>query len=506
MLSARNFNRVLATTVTLLLVLVGTARAAGLDLIPQKIDSGISPACVDSIAKASGATFQCNWDTTTESVGGHATEANAYDSSNNMSAFSAAVSFTTDDLPTWPAAPTDLTAVCNANNTQATLSWSGVNGATLYAVRVNYKANDGGPGCLDGWYCSDPPDKAVNNNSGTSYIAAVIPGQPYAFWVHGLKGTAFGDANSATFVCGATPSLTVASSSPNSGALITVSPNDNNNQGNGITQFSRTYNNDTIVTLTAASTAGGNNFNAWSGCDSAVGATCTVTLRADKTVTAFYGLPTWPTAPGNLTAVCDANNTQATLSWSGVNGATSYAVRVNYKANDGGPGCIDGWYCSDPPDKVVNNNPGTSYIAAVTPNQPYAFWVHGLKDSAFGDANSGIFVCGTGTPSLTVASSNPSIGASITVSPSDNNSQGNGVTQFTRTYNTNTAVTLIAAPIAGGNNFITWTGCDSTSGGGGTICNMAVTANKTVTAVYGACSITAIAMGTQVNGSLTDDD
>src|ERR1043166_1139241 len=314
MLSARNFNRVLATTVTLLLVLVGTARAAGLDLIPQKIDSGISPACVDSIAKASGATFQCNWDTTTESVGGHATEANAYDSSNNMSAFSAAVSFTTDDLPTWPAAPTDLTAVCNANNTQATLSWSGVNGATLYAVRVNYKANDGGPGCIDGWYCSDPPDK------------------------------------------------------------------------------------------------------------------------------------------------------------------------------------------------VVNNNPGTSYIAAVTPNQPYAFWVHGLKDSAFGDANSGIFVCGTGTPSLTVASSNPSIGASITVSPSDNNSQGNGVTQFTRTYNTNTAVTLIAAPIAGGNNFITWTGCDSTSGGGGTICNMAVTANKTVTAVYGACSITAIAMGTQVNGSLTDDD
>jgi hypothetical protein len=43
---------------------------------------------------------------------------------------------------------------------------------------------------------------------------------------------------------------------------------------------------------------------------------------------------------------------------------------------------------------------------------------------------------------LTVNSSNPSSGVSIAVSPNDNTSQGGGATSFTRTYNSNTVVTL----------------------------------------------------------------
>ncbi|MEK6304258.1 MAG: pre-peptidase C-terminal domain-containing protein, partial [Acidobacteriota bacterium] len=57
--------------------------------------------------------------------------------------------------------------------------------------------------------------------------------------------------------------LTVASSNPSSGVTITVSPNDNNSQGDGVTQFNRVYNNNTVVSLTAPSSATGNNFSKW---------------------------------------------------------------------------------------------------------------------------------------------------------------------------------------------------------------------------------------------------
>ena len=83
--------------------------------------------------------------------------------------------------------------------------------------------------------------------------------------------------------------LTVASTSPNSGAAITVSPADNGGQSSGVTPFARTYDSGTVVTLTAASSAGGNSFSSWTGCDLAPDTVCTVTLTADRTVTATYG-------------------------------------------------------------------------------------------------------------------------------------------------------------------------------------------------------------------------
>jgi hypothetical protein len=144
--------------------------------------------------------------------------------------------------------------------------------------------------------------------------------------------------------------LTVASVNPSSGVSITVSPIDNNGLGNGITQFTRTYNNNTTVNLTAPLTAGGNNFQKWqrNGVDWSTIRTTSVTLDANYTMTAIY----------------------------------------------------------------------------VTP-----------------------------TRTLTVASVNPSSGVSITVSPNDNGGLGNGTTQLTRTYYSNTYVIVTAPATAGGNNF-----------------------------------------------------
>ncbi|MBS1807707.1 MAG: choice-of-anchor D domain-containing protein [Acidobacteria bacterium] len=56
------------------------------------VDADVAPTCTDATAKASGSTFQCNWDTATKANGAHTVKARAYDPSGNF-ADSATVSF-----------------------------------------------------------------------------------------------------------------------------------------------------------------------------------------------------------------------------------------------------------------------------------------------------------------------------------------------------------------------------------------------------------------------------
>jgi len=82
--------------------------------------------------------------------------------------------------------------------------------------------------------------------------------------------------------------LTVNSTTPASGVAITASPADNTSKTSGSTGFTLSYNAGTAVTLTAPATSSGNNFSSWTGCTSTNGATCTVTLNSNTTVTANY--------------------------------------------------------------------------------------------------------------------------------------------------------------------------------------------------------------------------
>ena len=90
--------------------------------------------------------------------------------------------------------------------------------------------------------------------------------------------------------------LTVSSTNPSSGVAITASPADNHGLSSGATSFPLTYNENTLVTLTAPATAGGNSFASWTGCDSAPSVTCTVTMTAAKAVTANFTPSTTQTA------------------------------------------------------------------------------------------------------------------------------------------------------------------------------------------------------------------
>ena len=82
---------------------------------------------------------------------------------------------------------------------------------------------------------------------------------------------------------------------------------------------------------------------------------------------------------------------------------------------------------------------------------------------------------------LTVNSTNPSSGVSITVGNPNNNVVSTGTTSFTGTYGAGATAILGAPATAGSNTFSSWTGCTSVST---SICTVTVNSNTTVTANY----------------------
>jgi subtilisin family serine protease len=95
--------------------------------------------------------------------------------------------------------------------------------------------------------------------------------------------------------------LTVVSTNPAGGAVITMSPLDTGGQGNGTTSFSRVYGQNTSVTLTASATAGGNSFQKWQrdGVDFSTSPNVQVTVDADHTVDAVYAFASFVDVPPN---------------------------------------------------------------------------------------------------------------------------------------------------------------------------------------------------------------
>ena len=125
--------------------------------------------------------------------------------------------------------------------------------------------------------------------------------------------------------------LTVASFNPNAGVNITVSPNDNNSLGNGTTQFTRLYDNQSSVNLTAPATASGNSFLKWQrdGVDFSANVATSVTMDADHTMTAVYAnfvqfsLPQFDVMEPGLSATVTVTRSGSTAATASVDFATS---------------------------------------------------------------------------------------------------------------------------------------------------------------------------------------
>ncbi len=192
--------------------------------------------------------------------------------------------------------------------------------------------------------------------------------------------TATGTSGNITVTAAPPQTYTLNVASTGTAISITDSPADNNGLTSGTTPFTLTYNAGTQVTLTAPLPPGFS-FTSWTGCTTASGNTCNVTLNSNTTVTANY--------------------------------------------------------------------------TATVP-----------------------------TYTLTIDSTDPASGVTITASPADVNSMSSGTTPLTLTYDSGTAVQLTASATSGSNTFSSWTGCASTSGTGNIVCNVTLNSNTTVTANY----------------------
>jgi hypothetical protein len=131
-------------------------------------------------------------------------------------------------------------------------------------------------------------------NDGSQIVT--VPGTPTTnarIKVEAIDNIFFSISAGFAITGSATQTLTVASINPNSGVLITVAPMDNAGFADGSTQFTRTFNRNTPVTLIAPNTASGNNFLKWlrNGADFATTTSTNVTMDADYTLTALFVPP-----------------------------------------------------------------------------------------------------------------------------------------------------------------------------------------------------------------------
>ena len=142
---------------------------------------------------------------------------------------------------------------------------------------------------------------------------------------------------STDFTTVSTFTLTVASANPDSGVNITVSPTDNNGQGNGTTQFTRTYNASTVVSLTAPATAAGKNFQKWlrDGADFAGNqvSNVSVTMDANHLMSAIYVTPATMQFNASNYAV-NEGGVSATITVMRA-GDTSSSVSVDFATSEG---------------------------------------------------------------------------------------------------------------------------------------------------------------------------
>ncbi len=245
----------------------------------------------------------------------------------------------------------------------------------------------------------------------------------------------------------ATRVLTVNSVNPASLVAVTVSPADNSGAGNGSTSFTRTYNQGTVVTLTAPATSQGNTFSKWqkNGVDHSVTAQTTVTMDGAHTMTAVYVTPV-------VTQVLTVNS---------VNPASLVAVTVSPADNSGaGNGSTSFTRTYNQGTVVTLTAPATSQ------GNNFSKWQkNGVDHSVTAQTTvtmdgahtmTAVYVTPVVTRVLTVNSVNPASLVAVTVSPADNSGAGNGSTSFTRTYNQGTVVTLTAPATSQGNTFSKW--------------------------------------------------
>jgi len=230
-----------------------------------------------------------------------------------------------------------------------------------------------------------------------------------------------------------THTLTLATSNPDHGVSISISPGDlNGNTGGVVPPITLKYNANTTVNLTAVNSVNGTPILKWilDGVDYKPGFfAVSVTMDADHALTAVYGF-TYAVTP-----VAGANGTisPSTAQEIGSGGSITFTATpaVGYVVNQWFLGGSQTPVASGVNNYTVNNVANNTTVTVTFKLIPVA------------------------THTLTLNSS-PSTGAIVTASPADNNGNNGGVLPQTLTYNENVSITVTAPLSVGNNRFQKW--------------------------------------------------
>lgn len=292
------------------------------------------------------------------------------------------------------------------------------------------------------------------DDSGNWYLAGCTESNDLPL-KNPYQGYRKGDDESfvAKFAYSLSYNLTV-QSTPYTGAPVAVTPVDDNGDGDGATTFTRSYQTGKKVSLTAPEVFQGLTFYKWlvDGSNH-FERTVRVTMNANRTAKILYGTPgeislnptqldfvVYAPGPGASPQAFNITNIgERTLTWtvtddspwlacSPASGTDNGTVTVSVDASGLAGGTYTGTVTVT--DPRASNSPQTVRVT-MTVYQSYG---------------------------LTVQST-PVTGIPITVTPADNTGQSGGTTNFTRTYNAGTAVTLTAPDVHdnGGLVFYKWT-------------------------------------------------
>jgi hypothetical protein len=223
-----------------------------------------------------------------------------------------------------------------------------------------------------------------------------------------VSGCSYTQAFTITVTAATSYVLTVNSTNPASGVAMTVTYPPTTLATAGTTPFTVTETAGSTIDVAAPATANGNPFSSWTGCTSASGQTCAVTLNSNMTVTANYT----PAVSGTFTltpsaatlSVAQSASVTDTITVNDLNGFTG-SVQL---AASNLPSGVTATFATNPTTGSSVVTFAASSSAAVT-SSPVTITIKGTSGS----------LSASTTVALTITAPAPPANATVTVNPSN---------------------------------------------------------------------------------------